>query len=80
MTMAFVIGPLMMVVVGMLGGVSWTSIFVPSVFFRGPVGTHWMKLCGTKGPRSTRLVAILASLLTVGLVVFFAICVKLGKV
>jgi hypothetical protein len=78
--MTFVFAPLMMVAVGMLGGVSWAGVFVPSAFFSGPIGAHWMKLCGTKGSKSTRFVAALSSLLTTGVFIFVPICVRLGKV
>jgi uncharacterized membrane protein len=78
--MTFVVAPLIMVIVGMLGGVSWTGLFVPGTFFSGSVGVHWMKLCGTKGPKSTRLAAAITALLTTGVFIFSPICVWLGKI
>ncbi len=39
-----------------------------------------MKLAGTKSPKSTRVLAVVTFLLTIAMVIFFAICVRLGKV
>jgi len=78
--MVFVLAPLMMVVVGILCGLSWAGLFLPGAFYNGPVGAHWMKLAGTKRPGSTRLVVAIVALLTTGWIVFFPICVWLGKV
>jgi hypothetical protein len=78
--MIFVLAPLMMIVVGILGGVSWAGILMPGTFFSGPVGAHWMKLSGAKSPGSVRLVAATTLFLTIGLLIFFLICAWLGKV
>lgn len=78
--MGFVLAPLIMVAAGILGGVSWAGLFLPGTFFNGSIGAHWMKVCGTKRSKSTRLVAAIAALLTTGLFIFLPICAWLGKV
>lgn len=78
--MTFVFAPLMMVAAGMLSGVSWAGLFMPGTFFSSSIGAHWMKLCGTKGAKSTRLTAAITALLATGIFIFFPICVWLGKI
>jgi hypothetical protein len=80
MLMAFVAAPLMTVVGGILGGVSWAGVFLPTAFFNGPLGAHWMKFSGARGPTSARVVAAITAMLAIGLLLFLCICVRLGKI
>ena len=66
--------PIIVAVVGTLIGTSISCLIAPEEFLRGPVGSKWMQLIGTKSVLVARIVClIIGVIMPAALLIFFMV-------